>query len=175
MVLERVHQVRLDARLRVHAQVLQHLLRVLHGVPRHQLAHRLAIAPVLAPPAQIAPIELLLAHVRRQAYRCARRRHVRLAHHQLLQLLLLRLAHRLVRSTVQRRVEGIHELLLVAGVVGVRCRVSATRHDQRAVLRQAHLRVAQRLARVPIQGVHLRIHCEELGVLLRLRRCCRCC
>ena len=170
MALERVHQVRLDARLRVHAQVLQHLLRVLHRIPRHQLAHRLAVALVLSPPAQVPLRELLLAHVRRQAHRLARRRHLRLAHHQLLHLLLLRLAHLTARAMIQRRVERVHELLLVPRVVRVPRGMSAPRHHQLAVLRQAHLRVAQRLARVALQRVHARVHREERRVLLRLRR-----
>ena len=125
---------------------------------------------MLSPPAQVPLRELLLAHVRRQAHRLARRRHLRLAHHQLLHLLLLRLAHLTARTSIQRRIERIHELLLVPCVVRVPCGMSAPRHHQLAVLRQAHLRVAQRLARVALQRVHARVHREERRVLLRLRR-----
>ena len=71
---------------------------------------------------------------------------------------------------IQRRVERVHELLLVPRVVRVPRGMSAPRHHQLAVLRQAHLRVAQRLARVALQRVHARVHREERRVLLRLRR-----
>ena len=167
MPVERVHQVLLDALLRVHAQVLQHLLGVLHRIPRHQLAHDLAVVLVLLPATQIALVELLLAQVLRQPDRLARRLDVLVRDHQLLQLRLVLLRH----LAVDRLVELLHELLLVARVVRERRGAAASRHHERAVSHHAHLRVAQRLRRVTLHLVHLQVHRDVRLIHLVLGRC----
>ena len=167
MSVERVHQVLLDALLRVHAQVLQHLLGMLHRVPRHQLAHDLAVVLVLLPATQVALVELLLAQVLRQPDRLARRLDVLVRDHQLLQLRLVLLRH----LAVDRLVELLHELLLVARVVRERRGAAASRHHERAVSHHAHLRVAQRLRRVTLHLVHLQVHRDVRLIHLVLGRC----
>ena len=167
MSVERVHQVLLDALLRVHAQVLQHLLGMLHRIPRHQLAHDLAVVLVLLPATQVALVELLLAQVLRQPDRLARRLDVLVRDHQLLQLRLVLLRH----LPVDRLVELLHEFLLVARVVRERRGAAASRHHERAVSHHAHLRVAQRLRRVTLHLVHLQVHRDVRLIHLVLGRC----
>ena len=164
MALERVHQIRLHAVLRVESQRLEHLLRTLHREARHHLAHHLALLPRARQSAEIPLVEQLRRYVVRLTHVATRLLHHLRRDYFVARLLLLLRRHLRLVDHVHH---SVHELLLVLLVVRQLRALRAPREHHVALLVQTHLVVLQRLVWIADHLVHRRRHRHLRSVLYR--------